>query len=79
MVFFLGVVPSILGHNSLNYALKYLSPTAIASVPLGEPIIASLFGWLFLGETITKHSLEGAPFILIGIYFIIKTSSNNKM
>ena len=77
--FFLGIVPSILGHNSLNYALKYLSPTAIASVPLGEPIIASLFGWLFLGETITKHSLEGAPFILIGIYFIIKTSSNNKM
>ena len=47
---FLGVVPSILGHNSLNYALKYLSPTAIASVPLGEPIIASLFGWFYLGK-----------------------------
>ena len=76
---FLGIVPSILGHNSLNYALKYFSPTAIASVPLGEPIIASLFGWFLFGEAITKNSLEGAPFILIGIYFIIKTSNNKKV
>ena len=76
---FLGVVPSILGHNSLNYALKHLSPTAIASVPLGEPVIASLFGWFLFGEEITKNSLEGAPFILIGIYFIIKRSNKNRL
>ena len=76
---FLGIVPSILGHNSLNYALKYFSPTAIASIPLGEPIIASLFSWFLFGEVITKNSLEGAPFILVGIYFIIKTSSTIRM
>ena len=40
---FLGIVPSILGHNMLNYCIKYLSPTAVASIPLGEPIIASAF------------------------------------
>ena len=74
---FLGIVPSILGHNSLNYALKYLSPTAIASIPLGEPIVASLLGWFFFGEVITKTSLEGAPFILVGIYFIVKKSKNS--
>ena len=74
---FLGVVPSILGHNSLNYTLKFLSPTAVASVPLGEPIIASIFGWFLFGETISKHSLEGAPFILAGIYFTVKNSVKN--
>ena len=76
---FLGVVPSILGHNSLNYALKYFSPTAIASVPLGEPIIASLFGWFLFDEAITKNSLEGAPFVLVGIYFIIRASNSNRL
>ena len=74
---FLGIVPSILGHNSLNYALKYLSPTAIASVPLGEPIVASLLGWFFFGEVITNTSLGGAPFVLVGIYLIIKGSNNS--
>ena len=76
---FLGIVPSILGHNSLNYALKYFSPTAIASVPLGEPIIASLFGWFLFDEAITKNSLEGAPFVLVGIYFIIRASNSNRL
>ena len=76
---FLGVVPSILGHNSLNYALKYLSPTAIASVPLGEPLIASLLGWFLFEEAVTSNSFQGAPFVLIGIYFIVKTSNNSKL
>ena len=77
MVFVFGYRPLILGHNSLNYALKYLSPTAIASIPLGEPILASILGWVFLGETITKHSIEGAPLILIGIYFVVRNTNKN--
>ncbi len=72
---FLGLVPSILGHNSLNYALKYLSPTAIASVPLGEPIIASLIAYVLFLEKIPFNSVIGAPFIFIGIFLIIKKSA----
>ena len=52
---FLGIVPSILGHNMLNYCIKYLSPTAVASIPLGEPIIASVFCYfLFLASIFLK-------------------------
>jgi drug/metabolite transporter (DMT)-like permease len=68
---FLGFVPSILGHNMLNYSIKYLSPTAVASVPLGEPIIASLFGYILFSEKLPLESLIGGPFILFGIFFII--------
>ncbi len=76
---FLGFVPSILGHNSLNYALKFLSPTAVASIPLGEPIIASLIGWVLLGEIIPIDYFIGAPFVLIGICFILFYSKKDKV
>jgi drug/metabolite transporter (DMT)-like permease len=71
-ILFLGFVPSILGHNSLNYSIKYLSPTAIASVPLGEPIIASLLGFVIFSEPVPIESLISAPFIFFGIYLILK-------
>lgn len=69
---FLGFVPSILGHNLLNYAIKYVTPTAITSIPLGEPIIASLFGFLLFQEAVPAGALMGGPVILIGIYLILK-------
>ena len=69
---FLGFVPSILGHNLLNYSIKFLSPTAVASVPLGEPLIASIFGYLIFSETIPIEAFIGGPVILFGIFFIIK-------
>ena len=74
---FLGVVPSIFGHNMLNYSIKYLSPTAVASVPLGEPIIASIFGYLIFSEKIPEFSIYGAPFVFIGIALTIKNSKVN--
>ena len=69
---FLGLVPSIFGHNLLNYAVKYITPTAVSSVPLGEPIIASIFALLLFGEAIPFGALLGGPVVLIGVYIIIK-------
>lgn len=72
---FLGLVPSIFGHNLLNYAVKYITPTAVSAVPLGEPIIASIFGLLLFGETIPFGALLGGPIVLIGVYIIINNQA----
>ncbi len=72
---FLGLVPSILGHNMLNYALKYFSPTAVASVPLGEPIIASIFGYFIFKEAIPTGALLSAPIILGGVFLVLKNQN----
>jgi drug/metabolite transporter (DMT)-like permease len=72
---FLGLVPSIFGHNLLNYAVKYITPTAVSSVPLGEPIIASLFGLLLFGEAIPIGAILGGPIVLIGVYIIINNQA----
>jgi len=74
---FLGLVPSIFGHNMLNYSIKFLSPTAVASVPLGEPLIASFFAYFLFSESIPTEALIGGPFILLGIYFIITGHSKD--
>ena len=74
---FLGMVPSILGHNMLNYSIKFLSPTAVASIPLGEPVLASALGYLFFLEKIPESAIVGAPIVFIGIIIIIKNSTVN--
>ena len=68
---FLGFVPSILGHNLLNYSIRYLSPTAVASVPLGEPIVASFFAYFIFSEMIPMGAFVGGPFIFIGLFLIL--------
>jgi len=72
---FLGLVPSILGHNLLNYAVRFISSTAVASVVLGEPVLASFFGFIIFQETMPSASLIGGPLILFGVYYILKNQS----
>ena len=71
---FLGIVPSILGHNMLNYCIKYLSPTAVASIPLGEPIVASAFCYFLFFETVPMSALFGAPFVFCGTIMTVRNS-----
>jgi len=75
---FLGFVPSILGHNLFNYALKYIPPTSVASVPLGEPVLASIFGIIIFGENIPIGAMFGGPFVLFGLYFILNNTHVKK-
>ena len=58
----------------LTYSLKHLPPTAVASIPLGEPIIASVLAFLIFSESIPTASIVGGPLILFGIYKILKNS-----
>jgi drug/metabolite transporter (DMT)-like permease len=74
---FLGIVPSILGHNMLNYSIRYISPTAVASIPLGEPIIASIFGYILFFESVPLGAIYGAPFVFFGLVLIVNNSFKN--
>ena len=47
---FLGLVPTIIGHNIIYYSVKFVSPTIVSSFPLGEPVIATILAFLFLDK-----------------------------
>ena len=67
---FLGLVPTILGHNSIYYAIRYVSPTIVAAFPLGEPIIATIFAYFIFFEKITVNIFLGGIITLIGLILI---------
>jgi len=70
-LFLLGLVPTILGHTVLSYAVKFIRPTVVAAVPLGEPILASLMALFIFREAIPSHVAFGGVIILVGLYLIV--------
>jgi len=68
--FWLGAMalgPQILGHSSLNWALRYLSATFVTLATLGEPVGSTLLAWWLLGEKPTIWAVVGGLLILGGI------------
>lgn len=74
----LGLIPTILGHSIFYYIIKYTTPTVVASVPIGEPIIASLFAWILFSEIISLPTVVGGVFILFGVYCLVAFSPAQK-
>jgi drug/metabolite transporter (DMT)-like permease len=60
--------PQLLGHTSYNWSLKYVSPTFVAVVTLGEPVGSAVLAWLFFGESFVSLQAAGFIMLLFGIY-----------
>ena len=74
----LGIVPTIFGHNSLYYAVKHISPSIIASVPLGEPIIASILAFFIFNEPVNALIMISGIVIISGLFYLINSSEFKK-
>ncbi|HLZ70128.1 MAG TPA: DMT family transporter [Dehalococcoidia bacterium] len=68
MFVLLALVPQLLGHSSLNWALGYLSAPFVAIAVLGEPVIATVLAALFLGELPGPLRIAGGIVVLAGVY-----------
>jgi drug/metabolite transporter (DMT)-like permease len=71
LLFAIAMIPQVIGHTSLNWALKYFSATAVAVIILGEPIGASILALVILGETLSVVKIIGGLIILIGVLIAI--------
>jgi drug/metabolite transporter (DMT)-like permease len=63
----LALGPQILGHSSLNWALRYLSATYVTLAVLGESVGSTLLAWWLLREEPSSWALAGGVLILAGI------------
>jgi drug/metabolite transporter (DMT)-like permease len=59
--------PQLLGHSSLNWALRYLTATYVTIATLGEPIASTLLAWWLLEERPSLWTAVGGALTLAGI------------
>ncbi|GAE93546.1 permease [Gracilibacillus boraciitolerans JCM 21714] len=76
----LAIIPTILGLNLLNWALKWVSTSLISMSILFEPIGASILAYFILGEWITWSQWLGGMIVIFGlVLFVASTRRNRKM
>lgn len=74
----LALVPQLLGHGSLNAALRWLPASFIAVALLGEPVGASLLALVLLGEVPGRLQLLGGLVILAGIAWTARAQTRGR-
>ncbi|WP_249043540.1 DMT family transporter [Paenibacillus faecis] len=67
----LAIIPTIFGQYFFNRLLKSIGATTVSVGIIGEPVLAIILAYLFLGETISVFQLVGGLITLLGmlLYF----------
>lgn len=74
----LAIGPQIMGHGSLNYAVKYVSPTLLSTLILIEPLFATLLAFLLFAELPEMLSFAAIGITLTGVLLTWKKDKNRK-
>lgn len=68
----LAVGPTILGHSTMNYALRYLRAYEVNVAVLAEPVGATILAAWLLGEKPSPATLAGGGLVLAGILLTLR-------
>ena len=66
-ILFLGLVPGVIGHGLLNWAVRRTPVHTVALASLLEPFGAAILAWLFLAEPVGPREALGATILLLGV------------
>ncbi|QLG40704.1 DMT family transporter [Paenibacillus sp. E222] len=71
----LAIIPTIFGQFLINLLLKSLGATTLSVGIIGEPVLAIILAFLFLGETISLFQFIGGMVTVLGmgVYFWAKS------
>lgn len=67
LFFLIAFFPQIIGHTTLNWALKHFSATTVSIMTLAEPIGATILAYLIIHEPVGWIKMAGGVVILSGI------------
>ena len=72
MMILLAVVPQLIGHSSINIAVRLIPATFVAIAILGEPVGATILGYFVLDEAPTWAEIAGGILIFSGIFMVLR-------
>ena len=80
ILFFLGIAPTLGGFGLYTLSLRSLSPTVANLIATLEPVLAAIWAYLFLSETLTGVQWAGSLLVLAGVLLlrVSEPSGNNK-
>jgi drug/metabolite transporter (DMT)-like permease len=67
-IVYLGLAPTALGFATWAYALRRMTAGRLASLAYLIPVVATLLGWMLLGETPAWLAAVGGALCLAGVY-----------
>lgn len=67
----LALIPQLIGHSLINWALGVLPAPKVSIALLGEPVGASILALIFLNEVPSVIEVLGGSLILAGIYLAL--------
>ena len=68
----LALVPQLIGHNAMNWALGSLSAAVVAVAILGEPVGSAIIAAIVLEEMPTVLEVAGGAVVLAGVYVALR-------
>lgn len=74
-VFGLAVISQVAGQSLIAYAMAHLPATLSSVGLLLQPVMAGLFAWILLGETLGALAMAGGVLVLIGIRIATQAES----
>lgn len=76
-VILMAVMPQLIGHTSLNYALGYLPATIVSLSTQTEPIFSAIGAFLVFGELPSWAQGLGGAIVLIGVVSATISNANH--
>ena len=70
-ILLMAVLSQVVGHTTLNWAVRWISPTLVTLAILFEPVGSSFFGYLIFNEVPGLLVLVGAGVLLSGVAIAI--------
>jgi drug/metabolite transporter (DMT)-like permease len=67
----MALVPTMVGHTALNYALRYLPAGRIATLSLAEPLLAGVVAVFAWGERLRVQTLVGYALICVSVVLVV--------